>query len=175
MCRGGSGSSRRHSERTSGTTDAPSTDATSKALEEAARALGLDILFFNASTSAEIDAAFAAVSRERCDAMFIGSDGFFASRASQFALLAARDRIPASFSTREMVEAGLLMSYGVNFGDVFRQIGSYTGRILRGEKAADLPVQQPTKFELAINMRTVRVLGIEVPPMLLARVDEVIE
>jgi putative tryptophan/tyrosine transport system substrate-binding protein len=155
--------------------DAPSTEATSKALEEGARTLGLKILFFNASTPAEIDGAFAAASRERCNAIFIASDGFFASRASQFAMLAARDRMPASFSTREMVEAGVLMSYGVNFGDIFRQIGSYVGRILRGEKAADLPVQQPTKFELAINMRTVRVLGIEVPPMLLARADEVIE
>jgi putative tryptophan/tyrosine transport system substrate-binding protein len=155
--------------------DAASTVATTQALEEAARSFALDLLFVNASTSVEIDAAFAAVSREQPDALFIGSDGFFASRASQFAVLAARDRIPASFSTREMVDAGLLMSYGVDFVDTFRQVGSYVGRILKGDKPADLPVQQTTKFEFAINMRTVNALGLAVPPGVLAIADEVIE
>jgi len=156
-------------------TDTISTAATTQALEEAARSFALDIVFLNASTSAEIDAAFAAVSRQQSDALFIGSDGFFASRASQFAVLAARDRMPASFSTREMVEAGLLMSYGVDFVETFRQVGSYVGRILKGEKPSDLPVQQTTKFEFAINMRTVKALGLAVPPNVLAIADEVVE
>jgi putative ABC transport system substrate-binding protein len=155
--------------------DATASAATSKALMEAARTLGLDVVFFNASTPDEIDAAFAVFARERSDALFIAPEGFFASRAVQFATLAARDRMPASFATREMVEAGLLMSYGVNFADTFRQVGNYVGRILKGEKPGDLPVVQPTKFEFVINMRTAKTLGLDVPPMLLARADEVIE
>jgi putative tryptophan/tyrosine transport system substrate-binding protein len=155
--------------------DATARTATSKALMEAARTLGLDVVFFNASAPDEIDTAFAAFARERFDALFIAPEGFFASRAVQFATLAARDRMPASFATREMVEAGLLMSYGVNFADTFRQVGNYVGRILKGEKPGDLPVVQPTKFEFVINMRTAKALGLEVPPMLLARADEVIE
>jgi putative tryptophan/tyrosine transport system substrate-binding protein len=155
--------------------DATASAATSKALTEAARTLGLDIVFFNASTSDEIDGAFAAFARERPDALFIAPEGFFASRAAQFVILAARDRIPASFATREMVEAGLLMSYGVDFADTFRQVGNYVGRILKGERASELPVVQPAKFELAINLRTAKALGLDVPPTLLARADEVIE
>jgi putative tryptophan/tyrosine transport system substrate-binding protein len=155
--------------------DAMSADVTSKALKEAALTLGLDIHFFSASTPAEIDAAFAAVARDQSDALFIASEGFFASRASQFSALAARDRLPASFSSSEMVKAGLLMSYGVGMADTFRQVGNYVGRILKGETPADLPVQQPTKFDFAINMTTVKALGLEIPPMLLARADEVIE
>jgi putative ABC transport system substrate-binding protein len=155
--------------------DATASAATSKALMEAARTLGLDVVFFNARTPDEIDAAFAVFARERSDALFIAPEGFFASRAVQFATLAARDRLPASFATREMVEAGLLMSYGVNFADTFRQVGNYVGRILKGEKPGDLPVVQPTKFEFVINMRTAKTLGLDVPPMLLARADEVIE
>jgi putative tryptophan/tyrosine transport system substrate-binding protein len=155
--------------------DATASAATSKALMEAARTLGVDVVFFNASTPDEIDAAFAVFARERSDALFIAPEGFFASRAVQFATLAARDRMPASFATREMVEAGLLMSYGVNFADTFRQVGNYVGRILKGEKPGDLPVVQPTKFEFVINMRTAKTLGLDVPPMLLARADEVIE
>ena len=155
--------------------DATASAATSKALMEAARTLGLDVVFFNASTPDEIDAAFAVFAHERSDALFIAPEGFFASRAVQFATLAARDRMPASFATREMVEAGLLMSYGVNFADTFRQVGNYVGRVLKGEKPGDLPVVQPTKFEFVINMRTAKTLGLDVPPMLLARADEVIE
>jgi putative tryptophan/tyrosine transport system substrate-binding protein len=155
--------------------DATSATVTSKALKEAASTLGLDMVLFNASTPVEIDAAFAAIARERSDALFIASEGFFASRASQFATLAVRDRIPASFATSEMVEAGLLMSYGVNLADTFRQVGNYVGRILKGEKPADLPVQQSTTFQFTINMRTAKTLGLEVPPMLLSRADEVIE
>jgi putative tryptophan/tyrosine transport system substrate-binding protein len=149
--------------------------STSKALAAAAPMLGLEVFFFNASTPAEIDMAFTAFARERPDALFIAPEGFFASRAVQFATLAARDRIPASFSTREMAEAGILMSYGVNFADTFGQVGNYVGRVLRGERPADLPVQQPTKFEFVINMRTAKTLGLDVPPQLLASVDEVIE
>jgi putative ABC transport system substrate-binding protein len=155
--------------------DATASAATSKALTEAARTLGLDIVFFNASTSDEIDGAFAAFARERPDALFIAPEGFFASRAAQFVTLAARDRIPASFATREMVEAGLLMSYGVDFADSFRQVGNYVGRILKGERASELPVVQPAKFELVINLRTAKAIGLEIPPTLLARADEVIE
>ena len=155
--------------------NATPTQSTSKALEEAARALGLDAAFFNASTPGEIDAAFAAFGRERADALFIAGDAFFASRSVQIATLAVRDRIPASYVSREMVEAGLLMSYGANLVDTFRQVGIYTGSILKGTKPADLPVLQSTKFELVINLQTAKSLGLEVSPMLLARADEVIE
>ena len=149
--------------------------ATSKSLKEAASVLGLDALFFNASTAAEIDAAFAAFGRERADALFITGDAFFFSRAVQFATLAVRDRIPASYVTREMVEAGLLMSYGTIFPDTFRQVGIYTGSILKGAKPADLPVLQSAKFEFVLNLQTARSLNLDIPPMLLARADEVIE
>jgi putative ABC transport system substrate-binding protein len=141
--------------------DASSADATSKALKEAGHTLGLDIRLFSASSPADIDAAFAAVTRDQCDALFIASEGFFASRKSQFAALATRDRLPASFSTSEMVKAGLLMSYGVDIADTFRQVGNYVGRILKGETPADLPVQQPTKFDFAINMTTVKALDLK--------------
>jgi putative tryptophan/tyrosine transport system substrate-binding protein len=155
--------------------DATSADTTSKTLKEAAHTLGLNIHFFSASTPAEIDAVFTAIARDQSDALFIAAEGFFASRASQFAALAARDRLPASFATSEGVKAGLLMSYGVDIADTFRQVGNYVGRILKGETAADLPVQQPTRFDFAINMTTVKALGLEISPMLLARADEVIE
>jgi len=151
------------------------TEATSKSLREAARTLGLEIVFFNASTTAEIDSAFAAIARERADALFIASEAFFASRGVQLATLAARDRMPASFTGRELAKAGLLMSYGTSITDMARQVGIYTGSILKGAKPADLPVIQATKFEFIINLQTARSLGIEVPPMLLARADEVIE
>jgi putative ABC transport system substrate-binding protein len=151
------------------------TEYTSKAIKEAARALGLDALLFNASTRAEIDAAFAAFGRERADALFIAGDAFFYSRAVQLATLAVRDRLPASYPSREMVEAGLLMSYGAILADMFRQVGIYTGSILKGAKPADLPVLQSTKFEFVINLQTARSLNLDIPPTLLARADEVIE
>jgi putative ABC transport system substrate-binding protein len=146
-----------------------------KGLREAARALGLEILVFKASSPDEIDAAFAALARERPDAVFVAGDAFFTSHAAQFATLAARDRMPASYASRDMVEAGLLMSYGVDIAETFRLDGNYVGRILKGEKPADLPVQQSTKFEFVINLQTARALGLEVPPTLLAIADEVIE
>jgi putative ABC transport system substrate-binding protein len=151
------------------------TESTSKALKEAARALGVEVLFFNASTPGEIDAAFADFVRERADALHIAGDSFFASRSVQIATLAVRDRIPASYVSREMVEAGLLMSYGTIVVDVFRQAGIYTGAILKGAKPADLPVLQSTKFEFVLNLQTARSLNLDIPPMLLARADEVIE
>jgi putative tryptophan/tyrosine transport system substrate-binding protein len=155
--------------------NAASAAATSKSVKEAARALGLEALFFNASTPSEIDAAFAALVREPTDGLFIAGDAFFTSRAAQLATLAVRDRIPASFSAREMVEAGLLMSYGTNFPDTWRQVGVYAGSILKGAKPAEVPVLQSTKFEFVINVQTAKSVGIEVPPTLLARADDVIE
>jgi putative tryptophan/tyrosine transport system substrate-binding protein len=155
--------------------NATPTQATSKAVKEAAGALGLNALFFNAGTAAEIDAAFAAFGRERADALFIGGDSFFTSRSVQFATLAVRDRIPASYVSREMVDAGLLMSYGTVIADVFRQVGIYTGSILKGAKPTDLPVLQSAKFEFVLNLQTARSLNLEIPPTLLARADEVIE
>jgi len=156
-------------------TNATSAETTTKALKEAAPSIGLELLFGNASTPAEIDTAFAAFARERASALFIAPDGFFGSRGAQFAALAARDRLPASYVSRETVEAGLLMSYGTSFDDMFRQIGVYTGSILKGTKPADLPVLQSTKFEFILNLKTARSLGVEIPPTLLARADEVIE
>jgi putative ABC transport system substrate-binding protein len=128
-----------------------------------------------ASTPAEIEAVFAALAREQAHALYIAADGFFAGRAVQLATLAARERMPASFVSRAMVEAGLLMSYGTSIADMYRQVGIYTGSILRGAKPADLPVMQSTRFEFVINLQTARLLGLDVPPMLLARADEVIE
>ena len=156
-------------------TNAASTEATANELRKSGPTLGLEILLFNAGTAAEIDAAFASFARERTDALFIAADGFFAGRKVQLATLAMRDRMPASFAARAMVEAGLLMSYGTIFTDTFRQVGIYAGSILKGAKPADLPVLQSTKFEFVINLQTARSLGLDIPPMLLAQADEVIE
>ena len=154
---------------------AASSEATSKVLQEAAATLGLKLAFSNANTRDEIDAAFAGFAREKPDALFIAADGFFAGRALQLALLAMRERIPASFSARPQAQAGLLMSYGVDIIDTFRQVGAYAGQILKGAKPAELPVLQSTKFELVFNLVTARALGLQIPPMLLARADYVIE
>jgi putative ABC transport system substrate-binding protein len=123
----------------------------------------------------EIEAAFAVLVRDRADALFVAGDTFFVSRRVQFATLAARHGIPAAYAGREVVEVGGLMSYATDRGEMFRQVGVYTGQILRGAKPSDLPVLQSTKFEFAINLQTAKALGIEVPPALLARADEVIE
>jgi putative ABC transport system substrate-binding protein len=141
----------------------------------AARAIGLQIQVHNASTSGEIDAAFATIGRERPDALFVGAGAFFTSRRLQLAHWATYHRVPATYSGRQYAEAGGLMSYGASLTDAWRQVGVYTGRILKGAKPADLPVVQSSKFELVINAQTARMLGLTVPPTLLARADEVIE
>jgi putative ABC transport system substrate-binding protein len=144
-------------------------------VQEAAPALGLNIQILNATTVGEIDAAFAALARERPDALFVGPDGFFTSRRMQFATLTAVNKIPATYSNREYVEAGGLMSYGTDLTDVFHQVGVYTGNILKGAKPTDLPVVQSTKLEFVLNLQTARALGLSVAPSLLSIADEVIE
>ena len=155
--------------------NAPSTEFTLRAVQEAAPAVGLQTQVLNATTIAEIDAVFAGFAREHPDALFLAGDAFFLDRRVQFATLTARDRIPATGNESPFVKAGGLMSYGTDLAETFRQVGNYTGRVLKGEKPADLPVQQPTKFELAINLTTARAIGIIVPDQLLAIADEVIE
>jgi putative ABC transport system substrate-binding protein len=155
--------------------NAKTADATTQAVRTAASSLGMELLFFKASTAAEIDAAFAAIVDAKADAVFIAPDGYFASRSPQLAALATRDRMPTSHFVHDAVVAGLLMSYGTSIPDVFRQAGVYTGSIIKGAKPADLPVLQPTKFEFTLNLQTARSLGIDVPPNLLARADEVVE
>jgi putative tryptophan/tyrosine transport system substrate-binding protein len=144
-------------------------------VEVAARTMGLQTQIFNATTGREINAAFAAIARERCDALFIGADPYFTVRRIQLANLAARHAIPASYVARDFPEAGGLMSYGTDIPDAYRQVGVYTGRILKGAKPTELPVVQSTKFELVINSATAMMLSLDVPPLLLARADEVIE
>ena len=143
--------------------------------ETAARAMGLQIQILNASNSREINAAFANFVRERPDALYVGTGPFFASRRVQLALLAGHYGVPAIYGVRLFTEAGGLMSYGTSLTDAYRQMGVYTGHILKGAKPADLPVIQSTKFELIINAETARMLGLTVPPTLLAHADEVIE
>jgi putative ABC transport system substrate-binding protein len=150
-------------------------EATLREVHETAAAIGLQIHVLNASTRYEIDAAFATLARERLEVLFVGPDGFFASRSVQMAILAAHHATPAAYQNRDHVTAGGLMSYGTDIADSFRQVGVYTGRILKGEKQADLPVVQSSKFEFVINMQTARTLGLEIPPNLLAIADEVIE
>jgi putative tryptophan/tyrosine transport system substrate-binding protein len=157
----------------------PANTSTAKAMlrgvQEAAASLGLQIQVVNATTISEIDAAFAALARERPDALFFAADTFFTSRRVQLATLTARDKIPAVYGVRDIVAAGGLMSYGTNIVDMFRQVGVYTGSILKGAKPAELPVLQSNKFELVINLQTARALGIDVPRELLSLADEVIE
>ena len=156
-------------------TQAAPTESTLRSVEAAARAMGLQIQVLNASSSREIDAAFATFARERPDALFLGVDPFLNSRRAQLVNLAARYAIPATFSNRDFAEIGGLMSYGADIVDAFRQLGIYAGRILKGAKPADLPVVQSSKFELVINASTARMLGLTVPDKLLVAADEVIE
>ena len=153
----------------------PVTETTLRDTELGARAMGLQLQVFNASTSGEIDATFASFVRERPDALFVGGDAFFGSRRVQLVNTAARHAVPATYSQRAFPEVGGLMSYGGNLLDAYRQVGVYAGRILKGAKPADLPVVQSSKFELVINAQTARTLGLTVPPSLLAIADEVIE
>ena len=156
-------------------TNIPATESMLRDLPDAARALGLQIQVLNASTRSEIEAAFATLVRDRADALYVGGDVFFTSRRVQLATLAASYRIPATYPSRQAVEAGGLMAYDSDRVGMFRQVGAYTGQILKGAKPADLPVVQSTKFDFVINLNTARALGLTVPPSLLARVDEVIE
>ena len=153
----------------------PQTETVTRDVAAAASAIGLQIDVVEASESREIEAAFRTLVRNRADALVIGADPFFASRRLQLATLATRHAIPAIFNIREYAEAGGLMSYGTSLIETYRQVGIYTGKILKGAKPADLPVEQSSKFELIINLPTARALGLEVPPTLLARADEVIE
>jgi putative ABC transport system substrate-binding protein len=156
-------------------TQATNTETTLREVQAGAQAMGLQIRVFSVGTSSKIDTAFAGFERERPDALFVGSGTLFTGRRVQLTQWAAHHRIPASYSDRAYVEAGGLMSYGSNTTDAFRLSGAYVGRILKGAKPADLPVVQSSKFELVINAQTARILGLTVPPMLLARADEVIE
>jgi putative ABC transport system substrate-binding protein len=153
----------------------PTDRSNESTLRDVEAAVGQQVLAFEAATGREIDTAFESLAREKVDALFVTGGAFFSARRVQFAVLAARYAVPASYSNREYVEAGGLMSYGPNFADTWRQVGLYTARILKGAQPADLPVIQPTKFELVINLNTARALRFEVPPTLLASADEVIE
>ena len=155
--------------------NATSAETTLRDVQEAAPAIGLQVQTLNATTIGEIDAAFATFRHERPDALFVASDGFFNSRGVQFATLAARDRISATYSSRDTVAAGGLMSYGTDLADMFRQVGVYTGNILKGAKTADAACVAGTKFVFVINLQAARVIGIEMPSGLLSIADEVIE
>jgi putative ABC transport system substrate-binding protein len=156
--------------------NASSMQSTLRELRKAAGDMGVQIQkILNASTVGEIDAAFDVLARERVDALFVASDAFFNSRGVQFATLTARERIPAAYSDREVVAAGGLMSYGADLADMARQVGVYTGSILKGAKPGDLPVLQSAKFKFALNLQTARALGLDVPPGVLSIADEVIE
>ena len=150
-------------------------EAIIKDLQEARATLGLQVEILYAGTAREIDAAFATMVQKRADALLMTASPFFTNRRVQIVTLATRHALPVLYDIREFAEAGGLMSYGPSFRDIYQQAGIYTGRILKGERPADLPVMQPTKFELVINLTTARALGITVPNMLLARADEVIE
>ena len=155
--------------------NAPIAEATLREVPEAARALGLQIRVLNASTSREIEVAFASLGRDPTDALYVAGEGFFISRRVQFAVLAVRHAIPAIYAVREYPEVGGLMSYGTDALDPWHQVGIYTSRILKGAKPADLPVLQSSKFEFVINVQTARALGIEVPNSIQLLADEVIE
>ena len=148
---------------------------TLREVPEAARAIGLQMRILNPSTKDEIEAAFITLVRDKIDALFVAPDPFFISQRDQFATLTVRYRIPAAYSTRDDVEAGGLRSYGTDNQEMYRQVGIYTGQILKGAKPADLPVLQSTKFEFLINLKTAKALGIEVPNSILLLADEVIE
>jgi putative ABC transport system substrate-binding protein len=155
--------------------DMRNTEITLRDVQAAARTIGLEVKILNASTIRELTEAFAAIAQERPDALFVGASAFLNIRRVQLAQLAAFHRLPATYALREAPEAGGLMSYGPSISDAYRQWGVYAGRILKGARPADLPVIQASKFELVINSTTARLLGLDLPPSLLATADEVIE
>ena len=154
---------------------APGSDTELKSVEDASRAIGRRILIVKATDDAEIDVAFETAVRANAQAMFVGSGPFYGNRRGRLAALAARHGLPAIYPLRSFAEAGGLMSYGPSLPDAYRRAGGYVGRILKGAKPADLPVELPTRFELVINLRTAKALGLEIPPLLLTTADEVIE
>jgi putative tryptophan/tyrosine transport system substrate-binding protein len=153
----------------------PLSESTTKDVQAAARTLGLQLRVLQASSEREFDTAFATLTQLRAGGLMLGVSTLFNRRIEQLATLTIRHAVPTVYHNREFAAAGGLMSYGTNLAQALRQVGIYTGRILRGDKPGDLPVQQPTKFELVINLKTANALGLEVPPTLLARADEVIE
>jgi putative tryptophan/tyrosine transport system substrate-binding protein len=153
----------------------PNAEARSREVQAAARAIGRQIHVFNATSENEIESSFAALARGGAKALLIADDPFLESQRARLITLAARHALPAIYDSRQYVTAGGLASYGTSFADTYRQAGSYVGKILAGAKPAELPVQQPTKFELIINLKTAKTMGLEIPPTLLARADEVIE
>jgi putative tryptophan/tyrosine transport system substrate-binding protein len=155
--------------------DFPSTETQTRQLQETARRLGIQLQFSTVGVNDDFDAVFATISGQRAGALFVAVSGLFTSRRDQLVALAARFGVPASYSYREFTAGGGLMSYGTSLTDGFRQAGVYTGLILKGTKPDDLPVVQPTKFELVINLKTAKALGLTIPQSLIVAADEVIE
>ncbi len=153
----------------------PNAEPDTRSLQAAAQALGKRIAVLKAASERELETVFAAIAEQRLSAVFVNIDSFFSAHADQLVGLAARYRVPASYPLRQFVAAGGFMSYDANFADAFRRAGVYAGRILKGDKPADLPVLQPTRFQLVINLKTAKALGLDLPPKLLALADEVIE